>query len=397
VSYQLSQEQKEKYAQYIRFANEKVVNQAPFWEEEEAIPRETLRECANAGYLGATIPQAYGGMGWNMVIYSMLNEAIGGASVSLSGLLNVHTMFAQTLLKWGSDEQKQRWLPSLACGEALGVFAMTEPGAGSDIEGMTTQFTRDGRDFLINGTKKWITFAGAADVFLVFGKFDGKSVAAIVEKGNPGLTVVPIRHMLGFKAAHLARLELKDCRISPQNIVGKPGFALSHLAPYALDYGRISVAFAALGLLRACVEICGKYVLERHAFNALLIDHGTISAMMTDMGVDFEAASLLCLEAVRAKDDRLPGATEKIMIAKYFTSRAAVRHAANAVQIMGALGCNEEFPLARFYRDAKTMEIIEGSNQIHQFLLGKSFAQSQKNNHTTQQIQVNGRQHYDVR
>ncbi len=384
----LTSEQGVHYEQFLDFANQYVVEQAHLWEEKEALPRGVIEACAVSGYLGATIPCQYGGMGWDSVTYGLLNEAIGAASISLSGLFNVHTMVSQTLLKWGSEEQRRHWLPLLASGKLSAAFALTEPGAGSDVEGITTQYSRSGEDVLITGTKKWITLAGVADLFLVFGKLDGKSIAALVERETPGLSVVPIRHMLGFKAAHLAALELRNCRIPAQNVIGKPGFALSYLAPYALDYGRISVAFAALGILRACLEICGKYALERVSFQAHLIDHGTIGAMITDLGVDLEAARLLCLEAVQAKDEHNPSATEKIMIAKYFTSRAAARHAANAVQIMGALGCNEEFPLARFYRDAKTMEIIEGSNQIQQFLLGKSFARRQKNKRTTQQIKV---------
>ena len=380
--------QREQYEQFICFANAEVVNQASIWEQEESIPRSVIEACANAGYLGFMLPREYGGLGGDHVAYGLLNEAIGGASVSLSGLLNVHTMFAQTLLKWGNAEQKQRWLPALASGQVLGVFALTEPGAGSDIQNITTRYTRSGDDVLVTGTKKWITFAGAADLFLVFGKLDGEAVAAVIEKGAPGLQVKPIHHMLGFKAAHLAQLELDDCRIPARNLIGKPGFALSYIAPYALEYGRISVAFAALGLLRASLEICGKHALHRTTFGSHLIEHGTISELITNMGVDYEAAKLLCIEAVKAKDSHLPDATEKILIAKYFTSRAAACHASHAVQIMGAIGCNEDFPLARFYRDAKTMEIIEGSNQIHQFLLGKSFARSQQNKHTTQEIIV---------
>ncbi len=386
---QLAQEQIEQYEQFSHFARQKVVHQAAIWEREEAIPHTMVEECAAAGYLGATIPQAYGGMGWGAVTYGLLNEAIGGASVSLTGLLNVHTMVSQTLLKWGTEEQKQRWLPALAGGQVVGAFALTEPQAGSDIQAIATRYTRSHDDFLITGTKKWITFAAAADVFLIFGKLDGAPVAALVERDTPGLSVIPIQHMLGFKAAHLARLELRDCRIPGQNLIGKPGFALSYIAPYALDYGRVSVTLAALGLLRACLELCGRYSLEREAFGSCLIEHGTISAMIADMGVDLEAARLLCLEACIAKDNHLPDATEKIMIAKYFTCKAASCHASKAVQIMGAIGCNEQFPLARFYRDAKTMEIIEGSNQIHQFLLGKSFARRQKTRKTAQHLAFN--------
>lgn len=378
--------QEGRYEQFLHFAKTEVVYQASTWEQEEAIPHSVIEACALAGYLGLTLPSEYGGQGSDTVTYGLLNEAIGGASISLSGLLNVHTMFSQTLLKWGTPEQKQRWLPALAAGQLLGVFALTEPGAGSDIHSITTSYTRSGDDLLVTGTKKWITFAGKADLFLVFGKLDGEAVAAVIEKDTPGLHVRPIHHMLGFKAAHLAQLEFDACRIPAHHLIGKPGFALSYIAPYALDYGRISVAFAALGLLRACLEICGKYTLSRTSFGAHLIEHGNISELITNMGVDYEAAKLLCLEAVKAKDNHLPEAIEKILIAKYFTSRAAACHAAHAVQIMGAIGCNEAAPLARFYRDTKTMEIIEGSNQIHQLLLGKGFARAQKNKHTAQEM-----------
>lgn len=387
MMHRLSPEKREQYKNFIQFASDALIDHASLWEEEEAIPREVVAACASAGYLGAMLPSEYRGMGWDAVTYGLLNEAIGAASVSLSGLVNVHTMVSQTLLKWGTSQQKQRWLSALATGQVLAAFALTEPGAGSDIENIATMYTRDGEDLLVTGVKKWITCAGVADLFLVFGKLDGLAVAALIERDTPGLNVTPIRHMLGFRAAHLATLELKDCRISSDQLVGKPGFALSYIAPYALDYGRISVAFAALGILRLCLEICGQYVLERVAFNVRLIDHSVISAMITDMGVDLEAASLLCMDAVQAKDAHQPEATEKIMIAKYFTTRAAARHTSQAVQIMGALGCHEDFPIARCYRDAKTMEIIEGSNQIQQFLLGKSFARDQKKKRTMPRLQ----------
>ena len=393
----LTQKQRERKAQFMRFSKDHVVEQASAWERAEGVPRKVIDACARAGYLGMTVPAIYGGMGCDMVTYGLLNEAIGGASVSLSGLFNVHTMVSQTVLKWGNDEQKQRWLPSLADGRLLGAFALTEPEAGSDLQAMTTQYVAHGDDFLVTGVKQWITFAAAADVFVVFGKLDGAPIAALVEKDTPGLKVVPVRDMLGFRAAHLARLELNECRVPALNVLGRPGFALSHIAPYALDYGRISVALAALGMLRASLEICGRYSLERETFASRLIEHGTISALITDMGVDLEAARLLCHDACDARDKGLPDAAEKIMIAKYFTTRSAAFHVSHAIQIMGASGCNEAFPLARFYRDAKTMEIIEGSTQIHQLLLGRRFAQRQKTKNLSAPLANSGRKTYGAK
>lgn len=370
----LTTKQKAYYEQFLTFAQEHVEPYANQWDNSEKIPQDIIDKSAKAGFLGGALPVEYKGQGWDFVTYGLLNEAIGRFSISLSGLFNVHTMVAQTLLKWGTEEQKTRWLPALSTGKKIAALALTEPGAGSDLQMMETSYTEQGDYFLLNGKKQWITFGAAADVLLVFGKIEGKPVACLVEKDTPGLTITPIRGMLGFKASHLAILEFNNCVIPKENMVGKPNFALSYLAPYALEFGRISIAFASLGLLRGCLEICGSHVMERKAFNARLIDHGMISHFMADMGVDYEATAHLCIASCKAKDEHSPEATEKIMIAKYFASRAGARHSANAVQIMGAMGCNEDFSVSRFYRDSKTMEIVEGSNQIHQMILGSSFA-----------------------
>ncbi|QOT00748.1 acyl-CoA dehydrogenase family protein [Brevibacterium sp. JNUCC-42] len=370
----LTTNQKGYYDQFLTFAQEHVEPYANQWDNSEKIPQDVIDKSAKAGFLGGTLPVEYKGQGWDFVTYGLLNEAIGRFSISLSGLFNVHTMVAQTLLKWGTEEQKSRWLPALSTGKKIAALALTEPGAGSDLQMMETSYTEQGDYFLLHGKKQWITFGAAADVLLVFGKMEGKPVACLVEKDTPGLTITPIRGMLGFKASHLAILEFNNCVIPKENMVGKPNFALSYLAPYALEFGRISIAFASLGLLRGCLEICGSHVMERKAFNARLIDHGMISHFIADMGVDYEATAHLCIASCKAKDEHSPEATEKIMIAKYFASRAGARHSANAVQIMGAMGCNEDFSVSRFYRDSKTMEIVEGSNQIHQMILGSSFA-----------------------
>ncbi|OAJ75323.1 acyl-CoA dehydrogenase [Brevibacillus sp. SKDU10] len=374
----LTSKQKAHYDQFLAFAEEHVEPYANQWDREERIPRDIIETSAKAGFLGGTLPAKYKGQEWDFVTYGLLNEAIGRFSISLSGLFNVHTMVAQTLLKWGTEEQKKRWLTDLSTGKKIAALALTEPGAGSDLQMMETSYTEQGDYFLLNGKKQWITFGAVADVLLVFGKLEDKPVAFLVERDSPGLTITPIQGMLGFKASHLAFLEFDNCVIPKENMIGKPNFALSYLAPYALEFGRISIAFASLGLLRGCLEICGSHVMERKAFNARLIDHGMISHFMADMGVDYEATAHLCISSCKAKDEHSPEATEKIMIAKYFASRAGARHSANAVQILGAMGCNENFSVSRFYRDSKTMEIVEGSNQIHQMILGSSFAKKAK-------------------
>ncbi|MGE5632575.1 MAG: acyl-CoA dehydrogenase family protein [Caulobacteraceae bacterium] len=320
------------------------------------------------------ISKEYGGLEWDCVTYGLLNEAVGYGSISLSSLFNVHTMVAQTLYKWGTETQRKRWLEAMSKGEVLGAFALTEPDAGSDIKGIKSECKWDGDRLILNGMKRWITFAGIADIFLVFASIGGKFTAFILERDTPGLNIIPVKNMLGFRSAHLAVMEFSNCEVQKDNIIGKEGFAFSHIAPYALEYGRLSVAWAGLGLLRACLDSCGEHTLKRKTFGSLLIEHSVIDKYITDMGVDYEAASLLCYNASKVKDEHLPEATERVMYAKYFTSRAAARHSANAVQIMGALGCNESFSVSRYFRDAKVLEIIEGSNEIHQMILGRSFA-----------------------
>lgn len=371
----LTPSQFELYQEFQSFVQEHVEPFANSWDINQGIPSETIQLCAETGFLGGTIPTEYGGLGWDYVTYGAFNEAIGRGSISLSGLFNVHTMVAETLIKWGTEEQKEQWLPQLASGEQVAALALTEPGAGSDLTMMKTNYRQLGDVLVLNGLKKWITFGAAADVLLVFGKLDGEQpIACLVPKDAPGMTITHIPDMLGFKASYLGVLEFDNVELPLSNMIGRPGFAISYLAPYALEFGRISIACASLGLLRACLETCGTHVMEREAFGANLIDHGMISHMITDMGVDMEAALLLSLEACKAKNEHRADATEKIMMAKYFSSRAGARHSANAVQIMGALGCNDNYSVSRYYRDSKTMEIVEGSNQIHQHLLGKGFA-----------------------
>jgi alkylation response protein AidB-like acyl-CoA dehydrogenase len=207
----------------------------------------------------------------------------------------------------------------------------------------------------------------------VFGKLGDRSLACLVPRETPGLEVEPIHDLMGFRAAGLAKLAFNNVEVPPANVVGKPGFALSHVAPVGLHYGRISTACSALGLLRGCFEESVAWAATRKIGNQPLGDIGMIRSLIAEMGTDLEAGSFLCHSACRAADGNLPEAFEKAVMAKYFTSRAAVRAASDAVQIRGAAGCHGSSPVSRFYRDAKIMEIIEGTTQIHEHILGGMF------------------------
>jgi amino acid adenylation domain-containing protein len=369
----LTDAQVERQAEFRAFAAEIVAAEAERWDEQQALPRGVLGKLARAGYLGCTLPRDCGGMGSDVVTFGLLNEALGRASSALTGVVTVQTMVAMALFKWGTPEQKRRFLPALASGDAIAAFALTEPGAGSDLAALATEFQEAPHALLLNGTKKWISCAQFADVFLVFGRLGGRTLAALVPRAAPGVRVEPILELMGFRAAGLAQVEFEGVRVPAADVVGRAGFALSHVAQVGLHYGRLSTACSALGLLRGCFEESATYAALRSAGGRPIGTFGTIRSMIARMGTDLEAAGALCLLACRAEDERAPAAYERGLLAKYFTSRAAVRAASDAVQIRGASGCQASAAVSRYYRDAKVMEIIEGTTQIHEELLGKLF------------------------
>lgn len=371
----LTDKQKGRYREFKEFVAAEVTPFAETWDREQKYPDSIVSSLGKAGYLGSTVLPEYGGKGWDFVSFGLLNEAFGRASSALTGLITVQSMVAMTLLKWGTDEQRKTWVPSLAKGETIGAFALTEPGTGSALQSLTTEFRRqaDGNGFILNGQKKWISSGQIAGLFLVFGKLDQTFLACLVPRETTGLEVEPIQDMLGFRGAGLAKLTFCDVVVPASSVVGKPGFALSHVAPVGLQYGRISTACSAAGLLRGCFEESIAYASERKIANQQLADIGMIRSLIARMGTDLQAAHLLCYAACRAEDERSPEAYTKALIAKYFSSRAAVRTASDAVQIRGASGCHESSVVARYYRDAKLMEILEGTTQIHEDLLGKIF------------------------
>lgn len=349
---------------------------APFasqWDQDQRIPDSAISALAQAGYLGGLLPLDYGGQGWDAVCFGLLNEVLGQGSSSLTGVVTVQTMVTMALLKWGTPEQKRHWLPALASGELIGGFALTEPGTGSDLKSITTSFTQTASGYVLNGSKKWISCGQFADVFLVFGKLGEHSMACLLPRETPGLRVQPITDMLGFRSAGLAQLFFDDVPVPASNVVGKPGFALSHVAPLGLHYGRLSTACSALGLVNGCFEESIKYASMRQLGNKIVGDRGMIRSLIARMGTDLEATRLLCHSACRAVDQRLPEAIEKMLMAKYAASTAAVRAATDAVQIRGASGCHESSCVARYYRDSKIMEIIEGTTQVHADILGRMF------------------------
>jgi alkylation response protein AidB-like acyl-CoA dehydrogenase len=354
------------------FAAAEVLPRADEYDRGGSLPPEQIRKVAAAGYLGLVLPEEYGGGGRDMITYGLLNEEIGRACSSLRSLLTVHGMVAQAVLRWGSKEQKASWLPRLAAGEVIGAFALSEPDAGSDMQGIETTATRRGDSFVLNGRKRWITFGQIADVYLVFAQSEGRPCAFLLERDSRGLGVEPIEGMLGTRASMLAELHLDECHVPQANLLGRPGFGISHVASSALDQGRYSVAWGCVGIARACLEDSLRYADERKQFGARLRDHQLVQEMLTNMIANLSAARLLCCRAGYLKDAGDPSAFVETFVAKYFASTAASKVAADAVQIHGANGCSTRFSVERYFRDSKVMEIIEGSTQIQQITIARS-------------------------
>ena len=369
----LTPDQKNRYSEFRDFIKSKVEPYASKWDQNQEMPNDFIKVLGQSGYLGSNIPKEFGGMGWDFVTFGLLNEAVGRGISSLTDLLTIQAMVSMTLLKWGTREQKDKWLEPLAKGEIIGAFSLTEPNVGSAIQNLETNFKKEGEKYILNGMKRWTSYGEKADLFLIFGKDQDKSIAALITKDTPGLNISPLKNMMGFKAAHMAQLTFHDIEIPETDIVGKPGFALSHVASIGLHYGRISTSCSALGLLRACFEESILYASSRKIGNKYVGEQGMIRSLIARMGTDLQAAGLLCYTACKAEDEHTPDVYEKVQMAKYFTSKAVVRAASDAVQIRGASGCHESSPVARYYRDSKIMEIIEGTTQIHERMLGKTF------------------------
>ena len=369
MNLELTAEQRDARAGFRAFVAAEIAPHAGRWDREEAIPPHVIGRLRELGLLGSNVSPEFGGRGRDMITYGLLTEEIAKGCSSVRSLLTVHDMVAHAIQRWGSREQKEGYLPRMARGELLGALALSEPNAGSDAKGIESSATDVGDAWVLDGHKKWTTFGQIAGLFLVFAHVDGKPAAFLVERETPGVKVKPLKGILGTRASMLAEIELAGCRLPKGSLVGRVGFGISHVAAAALEQGRYSVAWGSVGIAQACLDACRAYTLERKQFGAPLADHQLIRRLLTDMIVGLRAARLLCLRAGWLRDAADPGAFMETMAAKYFASRLAARAANDAVQIHGANGCSDDYPVGRYLRDAKVMEIIEGSTQIQQITI----------------------------
>ncbi|MDY6838552.1 MAG: acyl-CoA dehydrogenase family protein [Thermodesulfobacteriota bacterium] len=368
---ELNAEQKKDQAAFRAVVSKEIVPHADEYDRQERVPFDLIKRLGREGYLGATLPTEYGGRAMDMITYGLLNEELGRGCSSVRALVMLQNMIGQTILRWGNRDQKGFWLNKLASGEALASFALTEPDVGSDASNVQTAARPAGDNYIINGRKKWITLGQIADLFLVLAQWEGQPCAFLVEKDTPGLSINPLFGMLGARASLLAELHFDDCPVPAENLVGAMGFGLAPVAFLALNIGRYSVAWGCVGIAQACLEACIDHTSKRKQFGVYLKEHQLIKHMIADMVVKVKAGRLLCIRAGSSMEAGDPSSVTETMVAKYFASQMASEIANDAVQIHGALGCSREHGVERYLRDAKVMEIIEGTTQILQMKIAE--------------------------
>jgi alkylation response protein AidB-like acyl-CoA dehydrogenase len=357
------------------FATERVLPRAAEIDEQGKIPRELLVEMGKLGFMGTYVPERYGGAGLDAVSYVLVLEEINRACASTGVVLCTHVSLAvDSILNFGSEPQKERYLSALAGGEKIGCFALSEPASGSDAAAMRTSAKRAGDAWVLNGTKNFITNGSIGDVAIVFAQTDpslrGKGIAAfIIEKGTPGFSVGKLEKKLGIRGSDTAQLVFQDCRVPRANLLGGVGEGFK-IALSTLDGGRISIAAQAVGIARACLEDSLAYAKQREAFGKKIADFQAIQWMLADMATEIDAARLLTWRAAALKDageDYILAAAE----AKLFASDVAVKASRDCVQIFGGYGYLKDFPAERHYRDAKITEIYEGTSEIMKLVIAE--------------------------
>lgn len=376
MNFELTDEQKRIQALAREFAEHEVAPVAREADEKGEFPGHLVKRMGELGFLAGPIEPQYGGSGMDYVGYALLCEELGRADSSVRGFLTVHTSLVSLCIRdWGSEEQKRHYLPRLASGEWIGCYALTEPNAGSDAASMETT-AREERDcYMLNGEKIWITNGTSAHVAIVFASRDRatrhKGICAfLVETDAPGFNREPMGGKeLGHRASEHVHITFEECRVPKNALLGAPGEGFK-VAMSALDRGRLGVAAGAVGVAQACLDASIAFAKERRQFGQRVADFQMIQATLADMAADVEAARLLVYRAAWVKDQGLP-ATKATSIAKLFATEAAMKAASQAVLIHGNRGYSNEYPVERYYRDIKGLQIYEGTSHIQRVIIAR--------------------------
>lgn len=361
------------------FVDREVVPFATEWDRTETMDRAIVGKLAALGAFGMTIPEEYGGSGGDHQAYVLMMEEFGRGDTSVRGIVSVSLgLVGKTILKHGSEEQRQEWLPRLCAGEILGCFGLTEPDTGSDAGALKSRAARDGSapdaDWLISGTKIFITNGTWADVALIFartGEPGPKGVTAfLVPTDAPGFGASSIHGKLGLRAQSTAELTLDQVRVPDRNRLGALGEGFT-IAMSALEKGRISVAAGCVGLAQGCLNVATAYAKEREQFGKPIAKFQLVQALLADIAVEADAARMLTWHAAALADAGRPVALAASK-AKLYASEVAVRAANNALQVFGGYGYIDEYPIGKYLRDARVLTLYEGTSQIQRLIIGRA-------------------------
>ena len=376
MNFQLTESQQAIQSQARTFAQTRVAPLAREMDESGKMPQALIKELAQTGFLGGALPKEYGGGGWDALSLALCYEELGRVDSSVRGMMTVHTsLVSQCILQWGGESQKREYLPPLARGEILGCYCLTEPNAGSDAASMESTATRDGDDYVINGEKIWITNGGIARLAIVFANADPlmkhKGICAfLVPTDTPGFRreKMPGKE-LGHRASDHAHIVFDNMRVPKSALLGAHGAGFK-VAMSALDHGRLGVAAGALGVGQACLDACVEFAKTRRQFGQRIGNFEMIQSTLADMAADIDAARMLVYRAAWLKDQGVR-ATRETSIAKLFATEAAVRAANQAVLLHGGRGYSNEFPVERYYRDIKGLQIYEGTAHIQRIVIAR--------------------------
>ena len=356
-----------------RFVEREVIPVASQLERTDTFPVEIVEQMKNMGLFGVTIPEAYGGLGLDLLTYIGVIEELSYGWMSLTGIVNTHTMAATLIMTHGSAEQKERWLPTMATGQRRGSLSLSEPDAGSDTRNISCRAQRDGDEYVINGSKAWVTNGELSSVVALAARTEEGISAFIVEKEPgpkfEGISVSKHVSKLGYRGVETVEMSYVDHRIPAANMIGESGRGLPQILS-VLEVGRINIAARAVGVARAAFDAAMAYAQQRETFGKPIGEHQAIALKLADMATKLEAARLLTKNAAERKAQGLRCDVEAGM-AKLFASETALELSMEAMRIHGGVGYTTEFPVERFYRDAPLMVIGEGTNEIQRIVIAR--------------------------
>jgi alkylation response protein AidB-like acyl-CoA dehydrogenase len=346
------------------------------YERRAEFPRDVIRMLGRAGLLGLPYPEEYGGAAQPYEVYLQVLEELAGRWLAVAEAVSVHTLSCYPLVHHGSDDQRKRLLPDMLGGERLGAYCLSEPRGGSDAAGLTTRAQRRGDGYVLTGTKAWITHAGAADFYTVFCRTGGPGPEGIscllVDAATPGIAPQRREQTMGLRSSPVAQIAFDGVQVDADRLVGSEGEGF-RIAMAALDSGRLGIAACAVGLAQAALDHAVGYAREREVFDRRVIDQQGIGFMLADMATQISAARALTLHAARLRDSGRPYRIESAK-AKLFATDAAMRVTTDAVQVLGGYGYVADHPVERYMREAKALQIVEGTNQIQRLVISRALA-----------------------